>query len=148
MLCTPNSPEPRSVSNLAHARVTLKASILQLVTCSAICKAQNGPLAFLLPYPVFYSRVLFSCFSPSDWGISKRPSVGIQPGKLTSSGLENLPSLAFFFFFLTPGLTSNTSRDGHWAECNGQEWQQEPGWLPPHLKGWAHCPLNKEEEHL
>ena len=93
----PKQPRAKvSVKPLAHARVTLKASVLQPVTCSAICKAQNGLLVFLFPFAVFYSRGLFSYFSPSGWGTSRRLPGGIQLGKFTSLDLENLPSLLFF----------------------------------------------------
>lgn len=93
----PEQPRDKvSVKPLAHPTVTLKASISQLVTCSAIYKAQNGPHAFPLPDAFFYSRVLSYNFSPSDWGTSRRSSVGIQPGNLTSPDLENLPDLPSF----------------------------------------------------
>lgn len=109
----------------------------QLITCSTICKARNGLPPFLFPFVVFYSKGPFSCFSFSDWGTTGRISGGSRLGKPTSLGQESLPSFPFF----TPGLISETTSDG-------QEWQQGPGPLPHHLKGWARCPvlktLNKE----
>lgn len=98
-LCPGHPKQPRakvSIKPLAHARVTLKASVLQPVTCSAICKARNGLLVSLFLFAVFYSRGLFSYFSPSGWSISRRFAGGIQLGKFTSLGLENLLSLPFF----------------------------------------------------
>ena len=57
-----------SVKPLAHAKVTPNASIFLLVTCSAICKAQNGPLEFLLSYAIE------ACFPISH------PVMGVPPG--------------------------------------------------------------------